>query len=112
MYGNNFGNALNVGLGRLFDEKGNYIGNTQSEEDRTKKQILGIGSDFISGFAKGGFKAGAGAAAGGIAALGGDVMAKLGQNAGNGRYGENITTEQNNFRSAVRSGLAAIGPIG
>ena len=112
MYGNNFENAIDTGFGKLFNKNGDYTGNSQSENDRTKNQLLGIGSDFASGFAKGGFKAGAGAAAGGIAALGGDVMAKLGQKAGNARYGENITSEQNNVRSAIRSGIASFGPIG
>lgn len=112
MYGNNFENAIDTGFGKLFNKNGDYTGNSQSENDRTKNQLLGIGSDFASGFAKGGFKAGAGAAAGGIAALGGDIMAKLGQKAGNARYGENITSEQNNVRSAIRSGIASFGPIG
>lgn len=112
MYGNNFANAINIGAGQLFDKDGNYIGNTQTEKARIGNQVKNIGSSFVSGAMKGGFKAGAGAAAGGIAALGGDLLAKGGQYIGNKRYGENITTEQNNVRSAVRSTMAAFGPIG
>lgn len=105
MYGNNFEGALDV-------TKDGLENTQQSENDRFFGQVKDIGSNFISGAMKGGFKAGAGAAAGGIAALGGDVMAKLGQNAGNARYGENITSEQNNVRSAIRSGIASLGPWG
>ena len=105
MYGNNFEGALDV-------TKNGLENTQQSENNRLFGQVKDIGSNFISGAMKGGFKAGAGAAAGGVAALGGDLIAKWGQKAGSARYGDNITSEQNNVRSAIRSGLASIGPIG
>jgi hypothetical protein len=69
-----------------------------------------MATKFSEGFMKSGFKGGLKAGAGSAAALGGDIIAKLGQKAGNARYGENITSEQNNVRSAIRSGIASLGP--
>lgn len=85
----------------------------QSEGDRMFGQAKNIGSNFLGGIANGGgFAGGMKASAGGLAALGGDLVAKWGQKSAVSKYGENITSAQNNTRSAIRQGIASIGPIG
>ena len=88
---------------------------SQSEGNRTFEQIKNIGGNFLSGATSSGrFNLGAGlkGSAGGLAALGGDLVAKWGQKSAVSKYGENITSAQNNTRSAIRQGIASFGPIG
>ena len=87
----------------------------QSEGNRLFGQIKDIGGNFLSGAtSSGGFNIGAGlkGSAGGLAALGGDLVSKWGQKSAVSKYGENITSAQNNTRSAIRQGIASFGPIG
>ena len=89
--------------------------NGQSEGNRLFGQIKDIGGNFLSGAtSSGGFNLGAGlkGSAGGLAGLGGDLIAKGGQALGRSKYGDNITSAQNNTRSAIRQGIASFGPIG
>lgn len=85
----------------------------QSEGNRMFGQIKDIGTNFASGFANGGgFAGGLKGSAGGLSAIGGDLVAKWGQKSAVSKYGENITSDQNNVRSAIRQGIASFGPIG
>ena len=100
-------------LGAAYKASMEGINNSQqSESNRMWGQAKDMATKFSEGFMKSGFKGGLKAGAGSAAALGGDIIAKLGQKAGNARYGENITSEQNNVRSAIRSGIASLGPWG
>lgn len=87
----------------------------QSEGNRLFGQIKDIGGNFLSGAtSSGGFNIGAGlkGSAGGLTAIGGDLIARGGQALGRSKYGDNITSAQNNTRSAIRQGIASFGPIG
>lgn len=87
----------------------------QSEGDRLFGQLKGVGGDFLNAATSSGkFNLGAGlkGSAGGLAALGGDLVSKWGQKSAVSKYGENITSAQNNTRSAIRQGIASLGPIG
>lgn len=109
-------------LNILGEESANYASNRlekqQKRSDFYNKLTSGgtngwdVAADFMSGLASGGLKAGLQSAGGGIAALGGDLMAKWGQKAGASKYGENITSEQNAVRGGIRSAIASFGPIG
>ena len=87
----------------------------QSEENRMFGQIKDIGNNFLTNAtSSGGFNLSSGlkGSAGGLAALGGDLVSKWGQKSAVSKYGENITSAQNNTRSAIRQGIASFGPIG
>ncbi len=87
----------------------------QSEGDRLFGQLKGVGGDFLNAAtSSGGFNLSSGlkGSAGGLAALGGDLVSKWGQKSSVSKYGENITSAQNNTRSVIRQGIAALGPIG
>ena len=87
----------------------------QSEGNRMFGQIKDIGNNFLTNAtSSGGFNLSSGlkGSAGGLAALGGDLVSKWGQKSAVSKYGENITSAQNNTRSAIRQGIASFGPIG
>ena len=87
----------------------------QSEGNRTFGQIKDIGNNFLTNATSSGefnLSSGLKGSAGGLAALGGDLVAKWGQKSAVSKYGENITSAQNNTRSAIRQGIASFGPIG
>ena len=105
MYGGDFSDAL-------------YNTIEATDKDQTSNgaifnRVKDLGTTFATNWASGqGFAGSLKGSAGGLAALGGDLMAKWGQNAGARRYGDNITSTQNNTRSAIRQGIASFGPIG
>lgn len=105
-----------AGLSDNFNNVMSGISNrNQSEGNRMFGQIKDIGGNFLSGAtSSGGFNIGAGlkGSAGGLAAIGGDLIARGGQALGRSKYGDNITSAQNNTRSAIRQGIASFGPIG
>ena len=87
----------------------------QSEGNRTFGQIKDIGNNFLTNATSSGefnLSSGLKGSAGGLAALGGDLVSKWGQKLAVSKYGENITSAQNNTRSAIRQGIASFGPIG
>lgn len=105
-----------AGLSDNFNNVMSGISNrNQSEGNRLFGQIKDIGGNFLSSAtSSGGFNIGAGlkGSAGGLAAIGGDLIARGGQALGRSKYGDNITSAQNNTRSAIRQGIASFGPIG
>lgn len=117
MYGGNFQDAFNTTMGALgygnTTESNNVNGEKEKNPNSLGNRIFDIGSNFASGFANGGgFAGGLKGSAGGLAALGGDLVAKWGQKSAVSKYGENINSDQNNVRSAIRQGIASFGPIG
>ena len=88
---------------------------TDSNKDQTSNESFfnrakDIATTFATNWASGnGFAGSLKGSAGGLAALGGDMLAKWGQKAGKTKYGENITSSQNNTRSAIRQGIASVG---
>ena len=87
----------------------------QSEGNRTFGQIKDIGNNFLTNATSSGefnLSSGLKGSAGGLVALGGDLVSKWGQKSAVSKYGENITSDQNNVRSAIRQGIASLGPIG
>lgn len=111
MYGGSTGEALKTTVTAI--KNNNNPNNKENDPNSLNNRLLDFAGDFAMDWASGkGFSGSLKGSAGGLAALGGDMVAKWGQNIGRNKYGENITSAQNNTRSAIRQGIASFGPIG
>lgn len=114
MYGGANTSGIDSTVDALTDKDGN-INFKSDENQRLTKQGINVGKNFLtSAMSSGSFNLGAGlkASAGGLSAIGGDLIAKGGQALGRSKYGDNVTSAQNNTRSLIRQGIASFGPIG
>ena len=111
MYGGSAGEALKTTVSAI--KNNNNPNNKENDPNSLNNRLLDFAGDFATNLTSGqGFAGSLKGSAGGLAALGGDLVSKWGQKSAVSKYGENITSVQNNTRSAIRQGIASFGPIG